>query len=361
MSTAAKSIFGAYTDKLQLIIDSRLDAFAPTWFEQYFDWAPAQASLTYVSAIGRSRIEAAASVVDRDSKTPLRARPALEKLSGEIPAIKEAMKMSESDYREFITMQNLPGVDDASKKDQLLAFMFDDVKRVGDSTSKRIDFMALQAVSTGQIDMSATNNPDGIAAGTIDLLMPSANKSNAATTWANVAANPLTVDIPTIIKAGRAKGNRYSKILMTPDLFWKFAAITEVKNLLSNFVGFKQAGNILPTLDNINSFMTANSYPVIELVDEYIGIEKDGVITASNPFASTAAVFVPQGKLGSIKNAIPIERIRPVDKVNYANFNKTLISKWSENEPFGEWTKAELNAFPAFESIDSTYILTATF
>jgi len=34
-----------------------------------------------------------------------------------------------------------------------------------------------------------------------------------------------------------------------------------------------------------------------------------------------------------------------------------LISKWSDLEPFGEFTKGQANAFPVFNDVDSIYIL----
>ncbi|GAA4328538.1 major capsid protein [Flaviaesturariibacter amylovorans] len=353
-----KSIFGSYADKMQVMVDNSLDRFAPTWHQNYFTQAPAQVSLNFESVIGQSRIEAAASVVDRNAGIPLRSRAGLAKLSGSIPAIKEGMKMQESDMRDFLAMQNMPVAEEA-KKAQLLAFMFNDIRQVGSSTAKRLDIMCLQAVSTGQVDLSATNNPDGIVAGTIDLLMPSANKVNSAVSWDSASATPLTVDIPGIVATGRAKGVTFAKMLMTPTQFINFQKITEVKNLLSNFLGFKQSGTILATLDNINTFLQANRFPVIELVDEVIGIEKDGVIETISPFKTENVSFVPAGPLGVIKNAIAIEQIKPVAGVAYATLGATLISKWSTNNPWSEITAAELNAFPAFEAIDATFILVA--
>jgi len=102
-----QSIFGKYSQKLQVIIDKRKDKFAPTWFQKYFPFANPTIDLTYITAVGRSRIEAAASVVDRDSDAPLRGRPSLEKYSGEIPAIKQAFKLKESDVRTWLSLQNM--------------------------------------------------------------------------------------------------------------------------------------------------------------------------------------------------------------------------------------------------------------
>lgn len=355
-----KSVFGAYADRLQVVIDNSLDKFAPTWFQQYFPWAPPQTTLNYVSVIGKSRIEAAASVVDRDSPAPLRSRASLDKLTGEIPAISEKFKMSSSDYYDFLALQNMTNVDDATKRNQLLQFMFGDMQKAGTAPLKRIDAMCLEAISTGQITLTTTNNPDGLAMDAIDLLMPSGNKVNAGTAWSNTAANPLTVDIPNIVKAAQDRGITLSKMLMTKTKWYQFILITEVKNLISNFMGFKQAGNILVTLDNVNKLLEANMWPRIEIVDVPIGIEKDGVITTIRPFADANVAFVPDGTLGTIKNTLSIEQINPVPQVSYGSYQRVLLSKWAENDPFGEWTKGELNAFPALEAIDSIYLLSTT-
>lgn len=355
-----KSMFGSYADRLQVMIDASLDKFAPTWFQKYFQWGTPQTTLNYVSVIGKSRIEAAASVTDRDSPAPLRSRAVLDKLTGEIPAISEKFKMTENDYYDFMTLQSLQAIDDNTKRQQLLDLMFGDIKKAGVAPLKRIDIMCLQAISTGKIVISASTNPDGLAMDDIDLLMPSGNKVNAATAWSNTAANPLTVDIPGIINSATARGIKFAKMLMSRTKWYEFIKITEVKNYISNFLGFKTAGNVLVTLENVNKIMEANMWPMIEIVDEAIGVESDGVISTIRPFADANVAFIPEGPLGTIKNTIAIEQMRPVEHVNYGTYQRVLVSKWGETDPFGEWTKGYLNAFPAFEAIDSTYLLSTT-
>lgn len=352
------SVFGVYAQNLQMVVDSSLDKFAPLWFPQYFDWASPQLTLTYVSAIGRSRIEAAASVVDRNSSSPLRSRAQLEKLQGDIPAIKEKIPMNEDDYRDFFMLQQITAVDDQTKKQQLLDLLFNDVKIVGNAALKRLDHMCLQAISSGIIQINATNNPDGLAVTDIDLLMPAGNKSNSAVRWDNVAATPLSVDIPTIVTNGENAGRKFSKMLMSRAQFLNFQKITEVKNLVSNFMGFKQSGTIIPTQTMINNLLEANGWPIIEVVNQVIGVESDGVITATRPWNDNNVSFIPDGKLGVIKNSIAIEQFKPVEHVSYATYNKALIGKWCENDPFQEYTGVELNAFPAMEMINSIFILT---
>lgn len=354
-----KSVFGVYSDKLQMIIDKRLDAFAPTFFQEYFDFGVPQNSLTYVDVIGRSRVEAAATVMARGSKTPLRARNILDKLSGEIPNIGVKLQMLENDYRNYLSLQSMP-VSDEVKRKAALDLIFDDVKKVGDAPLKRIDYMVLEGLSTGVITLTTTNNPDGIVMPTaVDLLLPVANKANAAVNWATAAtATPIT-DIQNRVEAAKAKGQAFAKILMDSSLWLKFIKTTEVKDLYGAFLG-KANNKVIPTIDTVNEFLNGLKLPIIEVVNVSIGIEKDGVITTYNPFSTTNAVFIPAGKLGKIHNAFSVEELNKVEAINYAKVNGVFISKWRENDPWAEYTKSELNAFPGFDQIDGIHLLSTT-
>jgi len=86
------------------------------------------------------------------------------------------------------------------------------------------------------------------------------------------------------------------------------------------------------------------------------GIEKDGIITPIRPFNDNNLSFLPAGKLGELKNALPMEQLHPVEGISYANFGPTLVSKWRSNDPIQEWTGMELNAFPAID-VDGIFIL----
>ena len=356
-----QSIFGDYAKNLQAVIDAAESRFAPTWYQKYFPFAPVQQTLTFTSVIGASRIEAAASVVNRSSEAPLRARAELSKYQGEIPAIKEKFAMRESDYRDYLALQAL-SIDEQTKKRQLLDLLFGDVEKAGNSVHKRMDIMALQAVSTGKISLTVDNNPDGvILKSDLDLLMPSGNKSDITGTanrkWRNpTTATPLT-DIATVVSNARSKGRAFTKILMSMNQWLQLSKCKEVVDSLVSFNTLQQGAGIV-TLERVNTYLQANLLPVIEIVDEVIGIEKDGKINPLRPWKEGNISFIPSGSLGVIKNALCMEQMQPVQHVNYATFNRALISKWQENDPWAEFTGVELNAFPAFEAIDNVFILT---
>lgn len=353
-----QSVFGKYADKLQFMIDKRLDAFAAPWFSQYFDIDTPSMSLTYSMAIGRSRVEAAATVVTRGSQSPVRGRGSLEVYNGEVVPILVKYPMDEKVLRDYMMLQNSP-VSDEVKKNAALKLLFDDVKRSGDASLMRVDAMVLEGMSTGKITLTTTNNPDGqVTPVEVDLLMAADQKTNAATVWSNTSSTPIT-DINTVVNNGRPKGKVFAKILMTFTAWNYFIKTTDVKDLFGAYLG-KSNNKVIPTLDTVNEMMQGLRLPIIELVEKPIGIEKNGVISTIYPFADASAVFIPAGKLGTIKNALAAEQMKPVGNISYGTFNNVLISKWQENEPWAEWTKSEFNAFPAFDAIDGVHILTVT-
>ncbi len=275
--------------------------------------------------------------------------------------------MTEDDYRDFLVMQSMP-VPDTVRRDQMLNLIFNDTVESGQCRQRNdwtISFW--RAFLRAKVTLTVLNNPDGLTLGEpLDLLMPSGNNKQASVSWDNAAsAKPIT-DIQTVKKAAQDAGRPIGKILMSDALWMLFIKTKEVIDTLTAFLyGPKPGSGLNPvavtTLERVNEFLNANRLPLIEIVDQVIGIEKDGIITPTRPFSEKNAVFVPAGPLGVIKNAIAIEAVKPVASVSYATFNNALISKWSTNEPYAEWTKSELNAFPSFDTIDGIFLLEAVY
>lgn len=351
------SIFNdiAGAERLQLFIDSRNDKFAKTWYKTAFPFSAPQMSLTYVSILGESNVASAATVVDRDSETPLRSRDALSKLYGEIPAIKVMRKMKEEQYREYMTLQEMSNINDVVKKAQALKLIWDDVQYVSDSIDKRLDFLVAQGLSTGKIKLTVDNNPDGVVTDEIDLLLPADQKSTVSVSWRTANTATPIQNITKVVNDSEMLGLTFGRILIDSSTLQVMLATKEVKDLITLMFGGKGA---VVTLDRLNDFMSSARLPILEVVNFKVPIEKNGVKTIVNPFDANNIVFVPDGQLGEIKNAVAVEEYRPVDKVVYAKRENTLISKWAQNEPFVEWTKAELNAFPAFTALSQSHILT---
>ena len=368
MEYRTKSIFGKYSENLQVLVDTNIEKFKAPFFPRYFSMGSPQVGLTYATVIGRARIEAAASVVAHGSEAPLRSRAGLERLSGEIASIKVKRQLDEKDYREYLGLQAM-SVSDEVKKSQILQFIWNDAKYVADSVSARLDIMAAQALSTGTIPINATTNPDGVVPGTIDLLVPALHKkkrgdfgdystkaSNLGTTsWAAAGGTPIS-DIKALTRAvWDEEGIVYERILMDPATWWNIQKTTEVTNAFSKTLMLTDGQ---PTIEAFNAYLQSMQLPVVEIVNVRAKIEKNGVLANVKTWEDKKYVtFVPGGELGKIHNAIAIEQISPVAGVNYATVNNILVSKWAQTEPFGEYTRGEIAAFPGLEVSDQMFIL----
>jgi hypothetical protein len=317
-----------------------------------------QMSLSFDAAIGRERIAAAASIVDSDAPAPLRSRKKLELYKGKIPAIKEKFRMNQDDMRNLEVLKSLP-INGGGSTEALIQFLNSDLQEAAVSGDKRIDFMLMQQISTLTVDVSATNNPDGIILGTIDLLAKSYQKQGVPVVWTDLAnADPVT-DILTYTQwVWKTKGRNFGKIMMSYDLWITFMNCAKVKSMLATFFNVgKQSATFAVTLENVNALLTANKLPNIEIVQHITHIEIDGKPTFVNPFNTNNVSFVPAGNLGVLHNAISMEEIHPVSDKSYAKFGPTLVSKWSESDPLVEFTGMEMNAFPMVD-VDNIFILT---
>lgn len=358
MENRIKSIFGDYAENMQVLIDNSQEQFAQPFFPKYFNMGSPQVGLTYATAVGRSRIEPAASVVAHGSEAPLRGRPGLEHLSGEVAAIKVKKRMDESEYRNWIALENMPFAEEG-RKSTLINLIWNDVKAVVDGVRSRLDIMCKQALSTGNVTINLGNNPDGIVVGAIDLLLAnntgnpgSRNGTTAAfgntgtARWNEVTAD-VVADITTVVQNAEDNGVAYEKILMTPTQ-WR-----QVANRASTVLIFGQQ----PTLDEMNNYLVDRLLPYIELVTGNHSLETNGIVNPFVAWANQHVAFVPAGSAGIIHNTAAMEEFRPVTGVSYAINDRVLVSKWSQTEPFGEYTRGEIAAFPGLEIADSILIV----
>ncbi len=358
-----QSMFGAYAEAktLQAIIDRSNAKFNLPFWNRYFSVGVPSMVLTYVTALGKTRLDAAASLVSRNARTPLRSRANLGKLTGSIPAIKVMKTLDEDDYRSYLTFQALQ-IADTTKKAQLLDLLFGDIASTVNSINKRLDYMTLEGLSTGFITVTADNNPDGVILDTLDLLVPNNNFVGVSAIWKNVdgtpnaAALPIT-DLRNLVNYITALGKHVDTIFISFSMFQVFITNPEVISTLKGFFNPGSNQRYTGTLDTINAYLTAMQYPTFTILNEVVMIEKDGANHMYRPFKDANVVLVPAGNLGEIKNALAVEELQPVTNVGYSKQGNILVSKWFANEPFGEYTKAEWNAFPSFDSVIETFIM----
>lgn len=339
---------------LQYLIERTADRFRPIWWPNFFTWQNTT-SITFETIIGDAANAAAASVVSYDSAAPLRTRKSIRKLAGEIPSIREKFRMSEKQLQDYLAMSTGLNADAAA----ILRLIYDDVRMAAEAPHKRLDIFALEALSTGQIVLNTTTNPDGmVTEEAIDFGMAAANKKLASVTWSTggATAKPIT-DIMAVVSAAADEGIVFDRMFMRRSVFNYMKLCDETANYITGWKIGANQNTVNLTLPLINQWLIAEGLPRIVLVEASIDVEKDGVTSAFNPWDQDNVLFAPAGGMGDMKNAPIVERLFPVDQVTYAEYNRVLIKKWSETDPVHEYTACELNAFPSWKNVNKCFIL----
>ncbi len=336
----------------QALIDATAERYRPIVWKNFFGWKDVT-DLKWESITGASGPGAAATVVSFDSAAPLRSRKSISKVSGEIPSIREKFRMTEKDLQEYLNISKL-----GATQERILKLIIDDIKNAAEAPHKRLDIFTLEALSTGQITLNTTNNPDGMVWETaIDYGMPSGNKKGVTAVWSDVANSKPITDITTICDLAAANGHKLEYMYMRRAMFNYLKNSAETKSYITGYAIGKAEQKVNLSLQLINEYLLAESMPQIRIVDVQIGIEKDGNVTNFNPFAEHRVAFTPAGLLGEMYNGPIVEREIPVKQVTYAEYDRVLLKKWHDIDPISEFTGCELNAFPAWNNVLSCYLL----
>lgn len=301
---------------------------------------------TLIGAVG-SRV--AAHVISYNAKAPEAGRKTTGLVYFDIPKISQSRRKTEKEILEHFITRSLGGVN------AVIEDYFNDVDFVFDSAQARMEWYTLVALSETKLKLTTTNNPQGIVNETvIDFGMPTANKVCASVVWAGTAADPIT-DFKAVIKAARAKGITFARILMTSDTFDLMQAATLFKAYFLN-----TALNVTApiNLETINILLGSYRLPPITLIDTSVGIEaKSGTVTATNPWSITHITFIPEIKCGEMYNGPIAEQLEKPDGVLLSMKSNVSMSIRRESNPVSVLTKAECNVFPSWQNVDRCYSL----
>lgn len=303
---------------------------------------------TLIGSVG-SRI--AASVISYDAKAPQASRKSMDTKFFDIPKIAVSRVKTEKEILEHQVTKALRG------QDAVIEDYFNDVDYVYDSVMGRIEWLTLTALSKTKIQLSTTNNPQGIVNETVvNFGMPTANKKVATTaTWTTGHASTMTpiTDIKAVVSAGRALGITFQKILMHPDMFDVMTASTEFTNAAKSLLIGESLVLGMMGLETVNKILTSLRLPPIALIETSIGIEgKDGTVTETNPWDQNHLLFIPTTILGDLYNGPIAEEIeKPLDVIQ-AKRSNVLVSMKKNFDPVNVVTKGEANCFPSWPSVD---------
>lgn len=318
-----------------------------------------KASLTWSTLVGEKGAPVVADVISFDSSAPQKTREVISKLSGDIPKTAVKRGMNESEYNEYTQLER----DAQSDADQLelLNLAFKDQDFVYNSVRARFEWWCMQLMSKAGFHLTATNNNGIVTAEFVGCGMPAANKKVSTVDWANAATADGLQDIEDVILAAAENGTIIKYVVMHVS---DFALLKKQKATIEKIKAWiGQSGKAAVNKKSINDYLADQEVPVkIYTVSPAVRIEdKAHRRKTVNPWERKRICFLEELNVGNIQyGPIAAESSPQVQKISVmVKQDFILVMKWSELEPYKEWTKAETNAFPVIDDPDPMFILKA--
>ena len=357
------SIFGELTKNVQIRFDkvSELNKklFDNIIFERFLDWDVPTIGLDFEELIGQYNLTVVAPTIGEDSKEAILGTEGLETLKESILNHALTKPMTVKDYRKVLQLLDSKSLPDKVKTEQLVKLMFGEVNDVVKAVLGKIDMIFCGALSNeGQFTLDENTNPEGGVRGTINFNQPAENIASAATQWtdANIETVDCFEDIQAILDAAQDKVT-FGKVLCSPDRISYMCRSKKMKQMIH---GTDKSSKIVQ-LKDINAYMQENEYPIFEPIRRQVRIQKGKQRIPYNPWNGKNMVFIPDGKLGIVKNAWANNELKPEQGVAYSNYGRIRVSQWGVGETQGsngvEFTKAESFALPVITEMNGIYTL----
>lgn len=344
----------ADSNEFQLLMDNVSSTFeAPIWNRYLSD--KFTLSLDWRAIMGVMENSPAASVIDFSSGKPIATRPTVSKLNGELASFGNKYQMSKRQVREFLELQDKVGQLGISSTD-LIDFLVPDLKRATVGPHKTIDRLFLEAISTGLMTSTASNNPKGVIWNAS--LNWGIETLGVTTVWSSAATAEPLVDIRRTVDAWLDKGVQFNIMKMSRATFNLMIKTTEFLGAFKLSVGSTtEIKNNFLGVEKVNDFLTSVDLPTIEIINYPIMVEnKDGSYTTIRPFADNRVSFSVDNNYGDMYRTYANESRLPNKSKTYSTAMDVLISKYSDNDG-NEFTEGELNAFPVLNKVNSISIL----
>lgn len=299
----------------------------------------------------------AADVVSLDSSLPLKSRGTLRTAAGRIPKVGISFTKGEKAISD-IRIMAARGADEATIATKIL----DDTPKAIKGIDIREEIMFQQALSTGYALVEGDqNNGTGVRANF------GYRDENSFTVlggrWSEADAKPLD-DLRQLFDKAQADGNAISLVMLSKKYFNLLRNNEQGKRLAANFRGVVVDSNtILPVPSNeaMKEALADEFGATFRTVDSTFMVEKaDGIRVPVKPWAEANIVALPSEKVGRLVYSSLVEEESPVEGVVYQKSGThILVSKYSENNPYREYTTAQSLAIPVIDGASGIYLLSA--
>ena len=357
------SLYGELTRNVQVRFDKASELhkrlFDNVIFEKYLDWDVPTIGLDFEELIGKYNITVAAPTIGDESKEAILGSEGLETVKERILNHALTLPMTIQNYRKILQILDSKSLPDSAKNEQLIKLMWGDVTTVVNAVLAKLDILFLRPLSNeGKVEIDDNINPEGGVRGTIDFNQPAENIASSKTEWTdgNIEIVDCFEDIQAIIDAAQDKVT-FSKVLCSPS---RISYMCRSKKMKQMIWGTDKSSKMVQ-LKDINAYMEENSYPIFEPIRRQVRIQKGTQRIPYTPWNEKNMVFIPDGKLGLVKNAWSNNELKPEQGVAYSNYGRIRVSQWGVGESQGsngvEFTKAESLSLPVITEMNGIYTL----
>ena len=357
------SLFGELTKNVQARIDAASELnkriFDNVIYRRFMDWDTPTVGLDFEEIIGKYNLTVAAATIGENSKEPILGSYGLETVKERVLNHAQTLPMTVQEYRKVLQLLDSKSISDEQKKKQLIDLMWGGVTRVVNGVEAKLDIIFLSALSNcGIFTFDNTNNPEGGVRGEINFQQPDENIASSTIKWTddNIETVDCMEDIQAILELAEDKTN-IGKILCAPS---RISYMCRSKKMKQMIFGTDKSSSLL-NLKQINDYMESNGHPTFEKIKRQCKIQNGTKLTPITPWNANNIVFVPDGKLGIVKNAWANNELKPENDVAYSNYGRIRVSQWHVGETKGanqgEFTKAESLALPVITEMEGIYTL----
>ena len=324
-----------------------------------FDFDPITIGYTFAQLVSKTAATVLPTYVDPESEGFEMPLGTAEGITGNIPTQKLFYSVNRVVVREQMQLAQRFGA--LALNDDMRDIMF---KLLDEGTDGLIQafYNALnhqrhQVVSTGQFQITATNNPRGIKGVTIGFGVPSANIDALTTTarwWTNAshttsnqgsASDPIKY-MQDRVKYIRRTGHYYGplRLELSQDLWDDLlthtavlqkigynlvptAASAAIAQSVGENAGDDQKKEIIRKLIKVDEIVTRDTYAYVSAPDTTGSNAPDLVTTQVENFKKENIAFIPTGKIGGIQGVQPLSMGYDANDIAYAMGNRLLIEQ----------------------------------
>lgn len=313
----------------------------------------------HVAESGSNRV-IAADVVARGASIDIKGRGGFGRISGDIPKIAIAQFMDENEYYDLRALLNQ--YQGNEKAVNLIKKWADDYTACYNGVMSRLEWMAMRTISTGKLSLTNLNNVGIVSENDADYQLDTNQKLGVDTvyTGSSTSGKPFTVDIPAVIEKAHSIGVRLTKARMNQVTWSRFIAQTEVKNFCATFLQNQTSTQGTPTLEAVNSYLSAHSELYgdlqFEVIKTSVNFYINGAYTEERTFADNVIGFYSEDEQGETYWVRPIDM--DIEDCSIKSMKELMMFKrYAEADPVIEKTMAIANAFPVWKQAPNCVLL----